>query len=134
VRQAVLGAENIRSQYLEGSKGKIAPEAYTLDAFLTSGANSEVQLNLFLDYANNVAMYPQFQEFIKNYRPRVLAVWGKNDPFFIPPGAEAWIREVEAAGASKKDAAIHLLDTGHFALETQWDVVGAYIREFFLRH
>jgi len=96
-------------------------------------ADTEGQLDLYVDYGTNVAMYPEFQKFIRDYRPRVLAVWGKNDPYFIPPGAEAWVREVEAVGASKQDAEIHVLDTGHFALETHWDVIGAHIRRFLLR-
>ena len=75
----------------------MAPEAYELDsALLARPGNDEIQLDLFLDYATNVALYPRFQEYFRSKRPPLLAVWGKNDPFFLPPGAEAFKRETHA--------------------------------------
>lgn len=132
-RKIALKAESIRAQYLTGINRPVAPESYTLDAAVMQQADMEGQLDLYLDYGTNVAMYPEFQRYIRDYRPRSLAVWGKNDPYFIPPGAEAWIHEVEAAGAAKQDAKIYMLNTGHFALETHWEEIGAYIEEFFRR-
>ena len=90
----------------------VAPEAYELDsALLARPGNDEIQLDLFLDYASNVALYPKFQEYFRTKRPPLLAVWGKNDPFFLPPGAEAFKRD-------NPNAEVHFYDTGHFALET----------------
>ncbi len=102
----------------------VAPEAYELDsARLARPGNDEIQLDLFLDYASNVALYPKFQEYLRTARPPVLAVWGKNDPFFLPAGADAFKRDVPIAD-------IRFLDTGHFALETHAKEIGAAILEF----
>jgi pimeloyl-ACP methyl ester carboxylesterase len=90
----------------------VAPEAYELDsALLARPGNDEIQLDLFLDYASNVALYPKFQEYFRSKRPPLLATWGKNDPFFLPPGAEAFKRDIPSAE-------VGFFDTGHFALET----------------
>jgi pimeloyl-ACP methyl ester carboxylesterase len=78
---------------------------------------------LFLDYASNVALYPNFQEYFRTKRPPLLAVWGKNDPFFLPPGAEAFKRD-------DVNAELHFYDTGHFALETHAHEIGAAVRKF----
>ena len=100
------------------------PEAWTLDsALLVRRGNDEIQLDLFLDYASTVALYPKFQEYFRTKRPPILAVWGTNDPFFLPAGAEAFRRD-------NPDAEVHLYDTGHFALETHYREIGAAIREF----
>jgi pimeloyl-ACP methyl ester carboxylesterase len=102
----------------------VAPESYTLDsALLARRGNDEIQLDLFLDYASNVALYPKFQEYFRSKRVPLLAVWGKNDPFFLPPGAEAFRRD-------NPDAEVHLYDTGHFALETHVHQIAAAIRDF----
>jgi pimeloyl-ACP methyl ester carboxylesterase len=85
--------------------------------------NVDIQLDLFLDYASNVKLYPAFQEYFRRYKPPMLAIWGKNDPYFIPPGAEAFRRD-------NPRAAIQFLDTGHFALETHVEEVAASMREF----
>jgi pimeloyl-ACP methyl ester carboxylesterase len=102
----------------------LAPEAYELDsALLARAGNDEIQLDLFLDYASNVALYPKFQEYFRTKRPPVLAVWGKNDPFFLPPGAEAFKRD-------NPSAEVHFYDTGHFALETHAQEIATAIRDF----
>ena len=114
------------AQYLYGVKDPslVAPESYTLDsASLARPDNDEIQLDLLLDYASNVALYPKFQEYFRSHRPPLLAVWGKNDPFFIPPGAEAYKRD-------NPDAEIHFLDTGHFAIETHYHEIAAKILDF----
>ena len=83
--------------------------------------------NLFLDYASNVALYPEFQAYFRKHRPPLLAVWGKNDPFFLPAGAEAFKRD-------NPSAEVHLYDTGHFALETHVHQIAAVIRDFLGSH
>src|SRR5262249_54841356 len=103
----------------------VAPESFTLDAaLLARRGNDEIQLDLFLDYASNVALYPKFQEYFRVHRPPLLAVWGKNDPFFLPCGAKAFRRDVP-------DAEVLFFDTGHFALETHAreiaDAIGAFL-------
>jgi pimeloyl-ACP methyl ester carboxylesterase len=113
-------------QYLYGVKDPslVAPESYTLDsALMARPDNDEIQLDLFLDYASNVALYPKFQEYFRTKRPPLLAVWGKNDPFFLPPGAEAYKRD-------NPDAEVHFLDTGHFALETHHAEIAEKILDF----
>jgi pimeloyl-ACP methyl ester carboxylesterase len=121
-----LTPESTKWQYLHGAPDEtlVAPEAYLLDsAFLARPGNDEIQLDLFLDYASNVRLYPRFQEYFRTKRPPLLAVWGKNDPFFLPPGAEAFKRD-------NPRAEVRLLDTGHFALETHVGEIAAAIREF----
>jgi pimeloyl-ACP methyl ester carboxylesterase len=124
-----LKPETTKWQYIHGvgDESLVAPEGYTLDsALLARPGNDEVQLDLFLDYASNVALYPKFQEYIRTHRPPLLAVWGKNDPFFLPAGAEAFRRD-------NPDAEIHLLDAGHFALESQGPEIAVLIRDFLAR-
>jgi pimeloyl-ACP methyl ester carboxylesterase len=109
-----LSPEGLRWQYTVGAPNPdaIAPEGYTLDAaMIARPGNMDIQLDLFLDYANNVKLYPAFQEYFRKSKPPLLAIWGKNDPFFIPPGAEAFKRD-------NPNATVQFLDTGHFALET----------------
>jgi pimeloyl-ACP methyl ester carboxylesterase len=121
-----LKPEATKWQYTFGVKdeSQVAPEAYTLDAALLGRpGNDEIQLDLFLDYASNVALYPKFQEYLRTKKPPVLAVWGKNDPFFLPPGAEAYRRDVP-------DAEVSFLETGHFALETHAREIGEKMVEF----
>jgi pimeloyl-ACP methyl ester carboxylesterase len=125
LRQA-LSPAGIRWQYTEGvsDPSVIAPEGYTLDAALIErSGNMEIQLDLFLDYANNVKLYPAFQEYFRKSKPPLLAIWGKNDPFFIPPGAEAYPRD-------NPNATVQFLDTGHFALETHLEEIAAAMRHF----
>ena len=121
-----LTPDATKSQYIHGVQDEtlVAPEAYSLDsALLARPGNDEIQLDLFLDYANNVALYPKFQDFFRTKRPPMLAVWGKNDPFFLPPGAEAFRRD-------NPNAEVHFYDTGHFALETHYQEIAAAIRDF----
>ncbi|WP_342627928.1 alpha/beta hydrolase [Nguyenibacter vanlangensis] len=110
----LLTFEGTKWQYVHGvpDESKVAPESYTLDhALLTRPDNDEIQLDLFLNYASNVGLYPAFQDYFRTRKPPVLAAWGRHDPFFLPPGAEAFRRD-------NPNADVHLLDTGHFALET----------------
>jgi pimeloyl-ACP methyl ester carboxylesterase len=121
--------EATKWQYVHGvqDETQIAPEAYTLDsALLARPGNDDIQLDLFLDYASNVALYPKFQEYFRTKRPPLLAVWGKNDPFFLPPGAEAFKKD-------NPEAEVHFYDTGHFALETHAPEIAAAIRDFLSR-
>jgi pimeloyl-ACP methyl ester carboxylesterase len=125
LRQA-LGPSGLRSQYTDGVPDPrvIAPEGYTLDAaMIMRPGNMDIQLDLFLDYANNVKLYPAFQEYFRKSKPPMLAIWGKNDPFFIPPGAEAYPRD-------NPNATVQFLDTGHFALETHVEEIAIAMQEF----
>jgi pimeloyl-ACP methyl ester carboxylesterase len=125
-----LTPETTRFQYVHGVPDEtlVAPESYALDsALLGRPGNDEIQLDLFLDYASNVALYPKFQEYFRTRRPPLLAVWGKSDPFFLPPGAEAFKRD-------DPEAEVHFYDTGHFALETHVHQIAAAIRDFLGRH
>jgi pimeloyl-ACP methyl ester carboxylesterase len=113
-------------QYTQGvpDQTRVSPDGYTLDNYyLTRSGADEIQLDLFLDYASNVALYPAFQEYFRTSRPPLLAVWGKNDPFFLPAGAEAFKRDIPAAD-------VRFVDTGHFALETHAEPIATAIREF----
>jgi pimeloyl-ACP methyl ester carboxylesterase len=120
-----LRPQSIRQQYLYGATAaRVAPESYTLDAaLLDSDEKKEIQLDLLLDYASNVALYPKFQEFFRTKRLPFLAIWGEDDPFFIPAGAEAYRRDIP-------DAEIRFLDTGHFALETHAQEIATALRTF----
>jgi pimeloyl-ACP methyl ester carboxylesterase len=121
-----LKPEATKWQYSHGVQDTtlLAPEAYELDsALLSQPGNDEIQLDLFLDYASNVALYPKFQEYFRTKRPPLLAVWGKNDPFFLPPGAEAFKRD-------NPDAEVHFFETGHFALETHGEEIARAISNF----
>ncbi len=113
-------------QYTHGvpDPSAVSPDGYSLDNFyLARPGADEIQLDLFGDYKSNVALYPAFQDYFRTHKPPFLAVWGKNDPFFLPAGAEAFKRDIP-------DAAVHFLDTGHFALETHATEVAAAIRDF----
>jgi pimeloyl-ACP methyl ester carboxylesterase len=113
-------------QYTHGvpDASAVSPDGYSLDDFyLARPGADEVQLDLFLDYASNVALYPAFQDYFRKHRPRFLAVWGKNDPFFLSRGAEAFKRDIP-------EADIRFFETGHFALETHAEPIAGAIREF----
>jgi pimeloyl-ACP methyl ester carboxylesterase len=127
--RAFLTPETTRWQYTHGEPNpeRLSPDAWTLDAaLLARPGNGEIQLDLFGDYQSNVALYPKFQEYFRTRRPPLLAVWGKNDPFFLPPGARAFKRDIP-------DAEIHLLDAGHFALESQAPEIAGIIGDFLAR-
>lgn len=124
--RAFLSPETTKWQYVHGvaDESLVAPESYTLDsALMARPGNDEIQLDLFLDYASNVALYPKFQDYFRTHRPPLLAVWGKHDPFFLPPGAEAFRRD-------NPKAEVHFFDTGHFALETHADEIAETMRRF----
>jgi len=124
-----LKPEATKWQYVHGVQDEslVAPEAYHLDsALLARQGNDEIQLDLFLDYASNVALYPKFQEYFRTKQPPLLAVWGKNDPFFLPEGAQAFKRDIP-------NAEVTFYDTGHFALETHYEEIAAAIRDFLRR-
>jgi pimeloyl-ACP methyl ester carboxylesterase len=126
IRKNVLTLQGTRWQYTHGvaDPDSIPPESYTLDAaLLERPGNKEIQLDLFLDYGTNVKLYPKFQEYFRKAKPPVLAIWGKNDPFFIPAGAEAFRKDVP-------DAQVEFLDTGHFALETHLVEIASAMKEF----
>jgi len=124
--KAMTTAETTKFQYLHGVSDPsiVAPESYTLDQhFLDREGNVELQLDLFKDYASNVALYPTFQAYFREKQPPFLAVWGNKDPFFLPPGAEAFKRDIP-------NATVKFFDTGHFALETHVNEIGEDILEF----
>ncbi|MGQ9450696.1 alpha/beta fold hydrolase [Leclercia sp. TB492] len=121
---------SIKWQYLEGvaDRSLVSPDGYSLEGMqVLRPGNAEIQLDLLLDYASNVKMYPLFQHYFRQYQPPLLAVWGKNDPFFMAAGAEAWKRDLPKAE-------IHFYDTGHFALETHAKEIGADVLNFLDRH
>lgn len=121
-----LAPETTIWQYTHGvpDPTAVAPDGYSLDNhYLARPGADEIQLDLFGDYASNVALYPAFQEYFRTHRPPLLAVWGNDDPFFLVPGAEAFTRDIP-------DADVRFFDTGHFALETHADEIAGAIREF----
>jgi pimeloyl-ACP methyl ester carboxylesterase len=127
--RAFLTPETTQRQYTHGTADpeRLSPDAWTLDsALLARPGNDEIQLDLFGDYKSNVALYPKFQEYFRTKRPPLLAVWGKNDPFFLPAGAQAFKRD-------NPDAEVRLLDAGHFALESRGPEIAAIIRDFLAR-
>jgi len=127
--RAFLKPETTVWQYTHGvpDATKVSPDGYSLDNFYLSrpGAD-EVQLDLFGDYKSNIALYPAFQNYFRTHKPPFLAVWGKNDPFFLPSGAEAFKRDIP-------NATVRFFDTGHFALETHAAEIAAAIRDFLPR-
>jgi pimeloyl-ACP methyl ester carboxylesterase len=131
-RQALrdfLSPQSTYWQYTHGvpDPSRVSPDGYSLDSFylMRPGAD-EVQLDYFGDYKSNVALYPTFQDYFRTHKPPLLAVWGKNDPFFLPPGAEAFKRDIP-------EAQVRFFDTGHFALETHAAEIASAIREFLAR-
>jgi len=124
--KAALTPEATAWQYTHGvpDVAKVSPDGHSLDSlYLARPGAEKVQLDLFGDYKSNVALYPTFQNYFRTHKPRLLAVWGKHDPFFLPPGAEAYRRDIPGA-------VVKLLDTGHFALETHAAEIAAEIRAF----
>ncbi|GFZ49511.1 Uncharacterized hydrolase [Saitozyma sp. JCM 24511] len=129
IRKSAFTLEAVKDQYIDGTPrpllDHIDPNAYALDYFLalSDEDRQEVQLDLFYDYQTNLSLYPAFQEFFRKYKPPTLAVWGRNDPIFIPPGAQLYTRD-------NADTKVALLDGGHFLLETHFEDVAELIREF----
>jgi pimeloyl-ACP methyl ester carboxylesterase len=124
--RAFLSPETTRWQYTHGvtDATTVSPDGQNLDNYyLARPGADEVQLDLFGDYKSNIALYPTFQHYFRIHKPPFLAVWGRNDPFFLPPGAEAFKRDIPAA-------IVRFFDTGHFALETHAAEIAENIREF----
>lgn len=127
--RTMLTHESTKWQYTHGvpDTSSVSPDGYSLDEFyLNRPGADEIQLDLFGDYRNNVALYPAFQQYFRTHEPRFLAVWGKNDPFFLPPGAEAFKRDIP-------NAEVRFFDTGHIALETHAAEIAAAIAGFLVR-
>jgi pimeloyl-ACP methyl ester carboxylesterase len=127
VRNALLTFDGTKWQYTQGvpHPEMVPPESYTLDyALLERPGNKDIQLDLFLDYGSNVKMYPDFQNYFRQSKPPLLAIWGKNDPFFLPAGAEAFKKDIP-------NAKVQFLDTGHFAVETNVEDIADAMIEFF---
>lgn len=125
-----LAPQTTLFQYTHGvaDPSLLSPDGRNLDDFyLARPGNNEIQLDLLLDYQSNVAFYGTIQAYLRQHQPPVLAVWGKNDPFFIPPGAEAFKKDVPSAE-------VRFVDSGHFALETHAQEIGAVMREFLAKH
>lgn len=123
--RAFLSPETTRWQYVHGVADEtlVSPDGQSLDNYyLARPGADEIQLDLFGNYQSNVALYPEFQNYFRTHKPPFLAIWGKNDPFFLPAGAEAFRRDHPAA-------VVRFLDTGHFALETHAAEIAAAIRE-----
>ena len=126
IRQNILTLEGTQWQYTHGVSDpeSVPPESYTLDAaLLERPGNKDIQLDLFLDYASNVKLYPNFQWYFRKSKPPLLAIWGKNDPFFVPAGAEAFRNDLP-------NAKVQFLDTGHFAIETHVIEIAAAMKDF----
>jgi pimeloyl-ACP methyl ester carboxylesterase len=124
--RAFLTPETTRWQYTHGvpDPTTVSPDGQNLDNYyLARPGVDEIQLDLFGDYKSNVALYPTFQQYFRTHKPPLLAVWGKNDPFFLPPGAEAFRRDIP-------NAQVRFFDTGHFALETHCNEIASAIRDF----
>jgi pimeloyl-ACP methyl ester carboxylesterase len=124
--RAFLKPETTRWQYTHGVSDptSVSPDGQNLDNFyLARPGAHEIQLDLFGDYRSNVELYPEFQKYFRTHKPPLLAVWGKNDPFFLPPGAEAFKRDIPKAE-------VRFFDTGHFALETHAREIAESIRDF----
>jgi pimeloyl-ACP methyl ester carboxylesterase len=121
--RGILEIDLTKWQYTHGAPADRAvdPATYTLDAALMQRpGNADIQLDLFLDYASNLKLYPAFQEYFRKHQPPTLAIWGRHDPFFIPPGAEAFEKD-------NPNATVTLLDAGHFALETHVEEIATAI-------
>jgi pimeloyl-ACP methyl ester carboxylesterase len=124
--RAFLAPETTRWQYTHGvnDAAAVSPDGWSLDNFYLARAGAdEIQLDLFGDYKSNIALYPTFQNYFRTHQPPFLAVWGKNDPFFLPPGAEAFKRDIPGG-------VVRFFDTGHFALETHAGEIAATINDF----
>ncbi|HEY1704384.1 MAG TPA: alpha/beta hydrolase [Trebonia sp.] len=127
--RVLLEPETTIWQYTHGvpDETMVSPDGYGLDNYyLAREGAHEIQLDLFLDYASNVALYPAFHEYFRGSSPPLLAVWGRNDPFFLPAGADAFRRDIPGAD-------VRFVDSGHFALETHVTEIAAAIREFLAR-
>jgi pimeloyl-ACP methyl ester carboxylesterase len=124
--RGILTLEGTKIQYLDGTRNpeKISPDAYLYDQyFLDRPGNAAIQLDLLYDYRNNITLYPAWQAYLRQHQPPALITWGKNDQLFVAAGAEAYLRDLP-------QAELHLLDTGHFALEEYHTDIAGYIDGF----
>ena len=124
--RGLLSLEATKMQYLTGVRDaeQVSPDAWQHDqALLDRPGIQEIQLDLFYDYRNNLTLYPAWHEYLRVKKPPVLLVWGKNDEIFIEPGARAFLQD-------QPDAELHLLDTGHFALEEDAETIGKLMLDF----
>jgi pimeloyl-ACP methyl ester carboxylesterase len=124
--RTMLQPETTVWQYTHGvpDPSLVSPDGYSLDNhYLARPGADDIQLDLFLDYSSNIDLYPEFQDYFRTHQPPLLAIWGRNDPFFLPAGAEAFKRDIPLAD-------VQLLDTGHFALETHAGEIATAIRKF----
>jgi pimeloyl-ACP methyl ester carboxylesterase len=127
--RALLTAETTRFQYRHGAKNPeaISPDSWTFDQMLLDRpGNDAIQLDLFHNYTSNVALYDEWHQYFRAHQPKMLIVWGQNDPFFTVEGAKAFSRDLP-------NSELHLLDTGHFALEEQSAFIASRIRDFFIQ-
>ncbi|WP_137625922.1 alpha/beta fold hydrolase [Lactiplantibacillus pingfangensis] len=124
--RSAFASKTIIGQYTFGTQpNRVSPDGYLLDiAYTQSAGYAERQLDLIYDYQNNIKLYPKFQAYLRAHQPKLLAVWGKNDPSFIYPGAEAFKRD-------DQNTDVELVDSGHFALETHAVVIAAMIKNYF---
>jgi pimeloyl-ACP methyl ester carboxylesterase len=124
--RGLLSLDATKMQYLTGVRNaeQLSPDAWQHDqSLLDRAGNQEIQLDLFYDYRNNLALYPAWHEYLRTKRPPVLLVWGTNDPIFVEPGARAFLKD-------QPEAELHLLDTGHFALEEDAETIGRLMLDF----
>lgn len=124
--RAFLSPETTRWQYTHGvpDPTSVSPDGQNLDNYYLARLGADdIQLDLFRDYKSNVALYPTFQKYFRTHTPPFLAVWGKNDPFFLPQGAEAFKRDIP-------EAKVHFFEAGHFALETHCAEIARIIGDF----
>ena len=123
--ESAFALETIKGQYCFGTpEGSVGPDGYTLDyAYVQLPERAEMQNDLIFDYQSNVRLYPEFQQYFREYQPKLLAVWGKNDPSFISAGAEAFKRDLP-------NAIVMFVDSGHFALESHHTESAGFIRDF----
>ena len=128
--RGLLTIDTTKFQYSQGFRNldDVSPDAYYYDqAGLDRPGNDKIQLALFYDYRNNPPLYPSWHEYLRKYQPPVLAVWGKNDPIFLPAGAEGFAKD-------DPKTELHLLDTGHFALEEDGVLIAQLTRDFLAKN
>jgi pimeloyl-ACP methyl ester carboxylesterase len=130
IAASLLTPESVKSFYTQGAghPERLSPDAWSLDQFfLNRPGSGAIQLELLYDYRTNPERYPEWHDYFRRHQPPTLVVWGKNDPFFTVPGALAYQRDL-------RNIEVHLLDTGHFALEDEGDAIAAHIRRFLPAH
>lgn len=130
IQAGLLTLDATKFQYTDGVRdvSRISPDNWLQDqALLDRPGNNDIQLDLFYDYRTNVPLYPQFQKFFRDRQPPTLIVWGKNDVIFPEEGAHPYLKDLP-------DAELHILDTGHFALEDKLDEIAPLMNDFLDRN